>query len=225
MSTTAQNIVDTAKRFLGCNARNNTHKVIIDEYNKISPLPRGYKLQYTDPWCAGYVSAIAHMCNATDIIPCECSCGKMLSLCSKMGIFVENDAYIPVMGDIIFFDWDDSGKGDCVGYPDHVGYVLSTGLVNFQTIEGNKDKAVGIRTLPFNSRYIRGWARPRYAEAIMNPPAPDNSSLSLDQLDVIARAVIRGHYGNGAERVSRLTSAGFDAKAVQARVNELLRVR
>ena len=47
------------------------------------------------------------------------------------------------------------------------------------------------------------------------PPAPN--------IDEIARQVIRGNWGNGAERVRRLTAAGHDAAAVQRRVNELLR--
>mgnify|MGYP006924823785 CR=1 FL=1 len=26
-------------------------KKIIDSYNKLDPLPRGYKVKYTDSWC------------------------------------------------------------------------------------------------------------------------------------------------------------------------------
>jgi N-acetyl-anhydromuramyl-L-alanine amidase AmpD len=42
-------------------------------------------------------------------------------------------------------------------------------------------------------------------------------------LDDIAREVINGRWGNGAERVRRLSEAGYDAAAVQARVNALLK--
>lgn len=48
------------------------------------------------------------------------------------------------------------------------------------------------------------------------------SSSSLKSIDEIAREVIRGDWGNGADRKNRLTSAGYDYAAVQARVNELL---
>lgn len=41
-------------------------------------------------------------------------------------------------------------------------------------------------------------------------------------VDELAREVIRGEWGNGAERKRRLTEAGYDYNAVQARVNELL---
>lgn len=39
----------------------------------------------------------------------------------------------------------------------------------------------------------------------------------------IAREVIAGKWGNGSERIKRLTAAGYDAQAVQQRVNALLK--
>ena len=42
-------------------------------------------------------------------------------------------------------------------------------------------------------------------------------------VDELAREVIRGLWGNGADRKNRLTAAGYDYAAVQKRVNELLR--
>ena len=45
-----------------------SHREIIDIYNRITPLPRGYKLQYTDAWCAGFVSAVGAACGLTAYI-------------------------------------------------------------------------------------------------------------------------------------------------------------
>ena len=42
-------------------------------------------------------------------------------------------------------------------------------------------------------------------------------------LDEIARKVIRGEFGNGAERRTKVAAAGYDYDAVQKRVNELLK--
>ena len=39
----------------------------------------------------------------------------------------------------------------------------------------------------------------------------------------IAKEVINGLWGNGAERKEKLTAAGYDAKEVQSKVNELLK--
>lgn len=41
-------------------------------------------------------------------------------------------------------------------------------------------------------------------------------------IDTIAREVIRGDWGNGAEREKKLKAAGYDYNAVQKKVNELL---
>lgn len=44
-------------------------------------------------------------------------------------------------------------------------------------------------------------------------------------IEELANEVIRGKWGNGAERVRRLTQAGYDANAVQNKVNEKLGVK
>ena len=48
------------------------------------------------------------------------------------------------------------------------------------------------------------------------------SVSTLKSIDEIAREVIRGDWGNGADRKNRLTSDGYDYATVQAKVNELL---
>ena len=48
-------------------------------------------------------------------------------------------------------------------------------------------------------------------------PSPTKKSV-----DEIAREVIRGDWGNGSDRTKRLSAAGYDANAVQNRVNEIL---
>lgn len=49
---------------------------------------------------------------------------------------------------------------------------------------------------------------------------PKTAKKTVDEL---AREVINGRWGNGAERKRRLTEAGYDYNAVQRRVNELLK--
>ena len=50
----------------------------------------------------------------------------------------------------------------------------------------------------------------------------DDSDTSDYDIDEIANEVIQGLWGNGQERFENLTNAGYDAQAVQNRVNELL---
>ncbi|MFI3173969.1 MAG: glucosaminidase domain-containing protein [Bacillota bacterium] len=55
----------------------------------------------------------------------------------------------------------------------------------------------------------------------MQQPTQTSTPNTLKALDVIATEVIRGNWGNGAERKQRLTEAGYDYNAVQVIVNQL----
>ena len=46
---------------------------------------------------------------------------------------------------------------------------------------------------------------------------------SKKSIDVIAKEVIEGKWGNGITRKSKLKAAGYDYNAVQKRINELLK--
>ena len=105
---------------------------------------------------------MAIKCGLTDIIPTECGCGQMIRLFQKLGEWQENDAYTPQPGDVIFYDWQDSGAGDNTGASDHVGIVESVSGSTMKVIEGNMSDAVGRRTLQVNGRYIRGYGLPKF---------------------------------------------------------------
>lgn len=152
-----------------------THHAIIDIYNTIKPLPRGVRMSYTMDWCAATVSAAFQAVGLVDLIPPECSCGLMLQGAQKMGIWVEADGYRPKLGDIVMYDWQDTGKGDNTGAPDHVGIVTATGGDLFWVTEGNMGSPshVGVRKMAVNGRYIRGFIAPDYAsKAAEEPPKP-----------------------------------------------------
>lgn len=157
-----QKIVDTAKKHLGAAEGTAAHKAIIDTYNKITPLPRGYKVSYTDAWCATYVSAMFYEAGMVNLIHPECSCFYMLEGMKKLGSWVENDAYVPKMGDIIFYDWEDDGVGDNKGGADHVGIVASCNGKNIKVIEGNRKDSVCYRDMKVDGKYIRGYATPNF---------------------------------------------------------------
>ncbi len=156
-------IVQAATSWEGRKESDGSHKIIIDIYNGHSPLARGYRVKYTDPWCAAFASAVAISAGYTDIIPTECSCAKMIELFQALGRWVEDDTYVPQPGDYIFYDWQDSGEGDNVGCPDHVGIVTMLTGNSLRVIEGNKDNAVGYRDMEVNGKYIRGYGVPDYA--------------------------------------------------------------
>ena len=159
-----QYVAKTAQNWLGAKESNGTHKPIIDVYNAHKPLARGYAVKYTDAWCATFVSAVAIKCGLTAIMPTECSCPYMINGYKALGRWVETDSITPSVGDVIFYDWDDSGNGDNAGTSDHVGIVTAVNGSTMTIIEGNISNSVGTRTLAVNSRYIRGYGCPDYAK-------------------------------------------------------------
>ena len=156
-------IINQAKAWIGKKESNGTHREIIDVYNNHKPLARGYKVKYTDAWCATFVSAVAIKCGCTDIIPTECGCEQMINQFKKIGAWVENENRTPKPGDIIFYDWSDNGIGDNKGYSDHVGIVENVSGGKITVIEGNYSDGVGRRVIAVNAKYIRGYGVPKYS--------------------------------------------------------------
>ncbi len=155
--------VDAAMGWMGCREADGSHEPIVDLYNSHKPLARGYAVKYTDAWCATFVSAVAVQCGLTAIIPTECSCPKQVALFQELGRWQEEDDYVPRLGDIIYYDWEDDGQGDNLGSTNHVGIVTNVAGGMITVIEGNKGNAVAMREIAVGGKYIRGYGCPDYA--------------------------------------------------------------
>ncbi len=212
-------VVEKARSWLGRKESDGSFKEIIDVYNTYTPHPRGVKMNYTTAWCACFWSAVAIALKYTAIMPIEISCGNLISLAKQMGIWVENDAYIPQPGDAILYDWDDSGKGDDTGWPDHIGIVESVSNGYIKTIEGNYSDSVKRRSILVNGKNIRGFICPKYNSTAQPEAQPNVGGKSTEE---VAEEVINGDWGNGEDRKNRLTAAGYDYRTVQDKVNEIL---
>ena len=217
-----QKVVDTASAWLGTREYSSKHQEMLDIYNAQRPLPRGTRMLSSWPWCAAFVSTVSLQCGLRDIMPTECGCPPMIRLYQELGRWIEDDAYVPSPGDVIFYDWQDSGSGDNTGWPDHVGIVEAVSGSTITVIEGNKSDSVSRRTLQVGGKYIRGYGVPKYAESPEDSkPTPEPAPKK--NVDELAKEVIDGKWGNGTDRKSRLTAAGYDYASVQAKVNELLK--
>lgn len=155
-------VLKLAQSWVGKNEKDGSFKEIIDIYNTQKPLPRSYKVKYTDEWCATTVSALAVKLGITDIMPTECSCQKMIDKYKAIGCWQENESIIPKAGYILFYDWQDNGKGNNTGWADHVGIVEKVSGSQITIIEGNYNSKVARRTITVNAKYIRGYAIPKY---------------------------------------------------------------
>ena len=157
-----QQVISTAESWLGCNESDGSHKAIIDLYNSHTPLARGYTVTYQDSWCATFCSAVAIQLELTHIIPTECGCENQSELLAALGRWVEEDSYVPLPGDLIYYSSLDIGVGDCDKWSDHVGIVVGTFGPFIKVIEGNYENKVQYRILPVNSNGIRGYGIPDY---------------------------------------------------------------
>lgn len=185
-------VLEAAKSWLGRKESDGSFSIIIDTYNSIVPLPVGYRLSYSDPWCAAFVSAVGKKVNANDIIYPECSCDRMIQLYQQNGRWMEDDSYIPKPGDIIFYDWDDSGSGDNHGGSDHVGIVYSVVGSTMTIIEGNCSDSVCFTTRTVNQRFIRGYGLPKYSDSIDTVPSTPAITVPETNISVGSKVKVTG---------------------------------
>lgn len=155
--------VATAEAWLGYNKADGSHKEIVDLYNTHEPLAQNYLVSYDDKWCATFVSAAAIKSNLTEIIPTECGCERQIGLFQALDRWVEDDAYIPLPGDIIYYSGSDSGIGDCTGWSDHVGIVVGVCGPYIKVVEGNVINRVAYRYVRIDGHTIRGYATPDFS--------------------------------------------------------------
>ena len=165
-----QKPVDYLNQYIGISEGSAGHKAILSTFNN-SGLCTRYKMTVYDAWCATAVSAafiangLAGKAGSGSLFECvECSCWYMVEHAKKQGIWVENDAHTPKIGDVVLYDWDDSGVGDNQGNPDHVGIVAAVNGSTITVIEGNYSNSVKKRALAVNGSYIRGYITPNYAK-------------------------------------------------------------
>lgn len=174
-------VVKLVKSWEGKNEADGSFKEIIDIYNSLgAKRPRKVKMTYTMSWCATTWSALAVKLGYTSIMPIECSCGQLVEKAKKMGVWVEDDKYIPQPGDAVLYDWQDSGKGDNGGWPDHIGTVVEVNTAGgyFYVMEGNYSDSVKQRKLSINGKCIRGFITPKYDPEVVKTPKKKNVKAS-----------------------------------------------
>jgi hypothetical protein len=140
---------------------------IVGVYNSQGKLPRGHRLTDTDPSCAATVTVIGIMLGISHIILPECSCSKMIELYKALGLWVEDDAHVPELGDIIMYAWD-AKSGENLLPPDHTGMVVKREGKKLYILEGNYDNRVKLREIPIEYVKTRGFGKPDYA-ALVHP--------------------------------------------------------
>lgn len=214
MKVNRETYISGATKWIGTREGDSRHKVIVANYNRARVLPRGYRLQGKDAWCAGFMSAVAVEVGCEDVFPMECSCWYMEKKAGEMGYIIDRE--LADVGDFVLYDWEPDGDSD------HVGCVVQRNGNTLKVIEGNKNDAVGYRNIGVRSKNIRVVFRIPWADGKQENNG-DGDFSRLKSVATVAKEVVNGKWGNGAERVQRLTDAGYVASDVQAAVNKILK--
>lgn len=193
----SKSIVDNAYKYYGVHENTPEFKTLIDRYNQISKPDKGYTMTYNDAWCCAFVSLILS----------ESGYGKTYSDSWCNGMYTKMKRYevsrdkIKV-GDIVFYNWNLDGIIDHVGI---VTRVYANSMVD--VIEGNHNDSVGCRTIDKNSIFITH---------VIHLPT------TKTEVTRVAKEVIKGLWGNGFDRVNKLTLNGYDYSEIQDTVNKML---
>lgn len=209
-------IINTAKSYIGTVGGSSNHSDILHFFNSVKP--QGYTAKKNDPWCSEFASACAIQTfgkkDAISFFPLSASCPRMVTEAKAKSIWVENDAFVPSMGDFILYDWDDKEpKKDNRNSPDHVGIVekVKDGVIT--VIEGNHHNKVDRRKIKVNGKYIRGYVTPYYDRI--------KAKTYHKTTEEIVKEVLNGDWGNGATRKNALIASGYDYVNIQKEVTRI----
>lgn len=146
---------------IGAQELGTLHQRLVEEYNKIEPLPVNYKVSLNDPWCAIYVSAMWHRWMGGSWFPYECSCRRMITIANAKNKFWASDKSEGRAGWLMFYDWERDGS------PDHVGYIIDIDkrLNRIRTIEGNYSNMVKERYMAIGDKRIFGYVELEYDDS------------------------------------------------------------
>lgn len=164
VGVTAQDYLNVWRSWIGFSEANGKFRQIIDLYNSVKPLPRGYAVQYKDEWCDTTVSAAGIKAGCVDLIGRECGCEEHVKIFKSLGIWNEDGTITPEPGYIIVYNWDKATQPND-GYSEHIGVVESVSNGQITCIEGNKGETVARRVLSVGNGYIRGYASPKFAKS------------------------------------------------------------
>ena len=234
-SALRKKVVSIMNGWVGGKQGSSIHREILKIYNEYASAHGMAKAYESYAWCDITVSAAWIKAGMAGYVPIAMSCGQSISKAKSLGIWVENDAYKPKIGDACLYDWEDDGKGDDTTGHDHIGIVVSVGSDTFSVVEGNAGSPSQVRRIQrkVNQRYIRGFICPDYKTIAKKLTPKDEKKEEVQHksptLDQLVTDVINGKYGTGATRKSKLNTLykkgeiAYTYDQIQDKVNEILK--
>ena len=174
-------------RQLGAAEGSAGHLDILEDYNALAQtragLPRGHKAVPSDDWCAIFAAGQAHAVGLTEAYPMECSCSRIVQIAKEMGIWIENDSYIPIVGDWILYAWKGQEGQENDLAPNHIGIIYGCDGQNMLAVEGNKGDKVDTRALAVGDKRIRGFVHPDLSGLVGSLIAPIEVGVPLEPVE------------------------------------------
>ena len=188
----------------------------ITKYNKEMHDLYPKTMDFPAPWCDGYVDWCFQkaygVSNAKGILgEFDDYTVNSCKLYEKKGALDSN----PTIGAQVFFTKNGKPSG-CY----HTGLVYKVEGGYFYTIEGNTSSSAGVVA---NGGAVtkKVYRLSDYkGKVLFGHPKYDTEHKSLTE---VAKAVIRGEYGDGSARRAKLIEEGYNPSMVQAEVNRLFR--
>ena len=220
-SAIREQVVAEARKLLGIKEGTAAHRKIVDTYNTLEKLPRGYTLTEKDAWCAATMSYIGIVLGISHVLLPECSCSRMIELYKAQGCWIEADDYVPKPGDLVMYDWD-AKSGECTGAPDHVGMVEKVDGKTITVIEGNYDNSVKRRQICVEYVKIRGYCLPDYAILVQRFTDVDPNAWYAEAVTRAAELGIVEGVGEGKFEPDRAITRA-EAAAMCVRLHDLVK--
>ena len=127
-----------------------------------------------------------------------------------------------------FHDWTDGAKWIANNH-EQIAQAFVEALVEYLGINRKTESyvlyrvQVGSFAVKANAEnYAKKLKNAGFDAFVVSVNGSAESKPALKSIDEIAREVITGNWGNGQERVDRLTAAGYNASDVQVIVNKML---
>lgn len=161
-------VVSILNKWVGGRQGSAIHKEILAIYNEYAKA-HGMALAYESyAWCDITASAAWIKAGYAKYVPISMSCGDSIAKAKAKGIWCENDAHKPKIGDAVIYGWTAPKTGDAPGsqYHDHIGIVVSVGSDTFSVVEGNAGSPSQVKKLTrdVDFRYISGFITPNYKQ-------------------------------------------------------------
>ncbi len=183
---------------------------------------QGNGTSYGYYWCASFVNWCLRQAGVSKDASAggEVSCQRWLSDCKESEIYFSKNKGLPKTGDMIFFK--DTGSSLSAT---HMGLVLYCDGISVYTVEGNSSNQgdfssdgdrVAMRSYPLNSKYIVGYASPKY-ENKNSTKKVDHSGELLTEGQYITKVDVDVYNDSQLTKVSATISAFeiFDVVSVR----------